>query len=55
MSEKEQAVIEYCESRISELKEERRQLAALSKKASFEIKRLVKVMEDVKQLTLDWQ
>lgn len=55
MTEKEQAVIEYCESRIKDLKEERRQLAAASKKCAFEIRRLLNVMEDIKKLNLDWQ
>lgn len=53
MDDQERIVIEYCEKRIAEIKEEKRALSAANKSASAELKRYLKMIDDIRQLDLD--
>ena len=53
MTEEEKAVLTYCEKRIAEIKDEKKALTAANKSASAELKRYLKMVEDIRQFQLD--
>lgn len=53
MNEQEQTVLEYCEKRVAEIKDEKKALSAANKSASAELRRYLKMIEDINQFELD--
>ena len=52
ITDEERLVLQYCEQRISEMKEEKAALTAASKSISHDIRRYLKMVEDIRQGTL---